>query len=106
MLKNNIDLAMTENDKRLLKLIFKHNPLQTSASGLGFMLYPEPKRKSMTDKRWPQGMALAGGKASARLEELRLITIKSAGFGVRENVYRLTKLGIDKLKEIDHQKDL
>lgn len=88
-------MTMTENDKRAINLLIKHNgSLQTYCASVGELLYPKPKhkREGAPDNRRRQGLALAGAKVMRRLEKQGLITIKGI-FGSNENVYSLTAAG-------------
>ena len=63
---------MTENDKRTLVFLSEAEDKDFTYSQIGFAIYPECKRLK-TKQRWPQGMALAGGKAVSRLIEAGLV---------------------------------
>lgn len=84
-------LNLTDNDRRLIDIIkTRGGQLSTTPSALGFLLYPEPKEGAI-DHRWPQGMAMAGGKAANRLKKMGLLTTYSNRF---ETNYVLTPLAI------------
>ena len=95
-------MSLTDNDIKALGII-AGNPngkLETKPSWFGFDMYPKE-----TDRRWPQGMALCGGKALRRLVKGKLITEFPGDYEQQTMVYRITDLGRETLKTKNESND-
>lgn len=81
---------MTENDRKTLKFLADSQGEEFLYSQIGFALYPDNK-PGRTAGRWPQGLALAGGKAVSRLIKAKLVVVCPGNDHGRK--FRLTEIG-------------
>jgi hypothetical protein len=93
-------MIVIDNDIKTLRII-ANNPngrLESKASWIGFQLYPKSN-----DRRWPQGMALCGGKAISRLVKLGLIMVSPGDFKDGTSIYRITGDGRNTLSKMEQE---